>query len=79
MIASRLIKEDILPLNLTDTVREALGRMNEYKVSHFPVVAEGRFIGGVSEKDIDNATAANNDISLAKITAAVKVAIVHII
>ena len=54
MIASRLIKEDILPLRLTDTAREALSRMNEYKVSHFPVTAEGRFIGVVSEKDIDN-------------------------
>ncbi len=62
MIASRLIKEDILPLNLTDTVREALGRMNEYKVSHFPVVAEGRFIGVVSEKDIDNQENIDGDL-----------------
>ena len=54
MIASRLIKEDILPLKITDTVREALSRMNEYKVSHFPVAGEGKFLGVVSEKDIDN-------------------------
>lgn len=52
MIASLLIKEEILPLNLTDTANEALIRMNEYKVSHFPVADDGRFIGVISEKDI---------------------------
>lgn len=54
MIASLLIKEDILPLKLTDTASEALSRMNEYKVSHFPVVDEGNFVGVISEKDIYN-------------------------
>jgi len=54
MIALHLIKEDILPLTITDTASEALGRMNEYKVSHFPVVDDGFFIGVISEKDIYN-------------------------
>lgn len=62
MIASRLIKEDILPLNLTDTANEALNRMNEYKVSHFPVTDGGRFIGVVSEKDIYNHENLNREL-----------------
>ena len=54
MNASILITEEILPLSLNDTASEALSRMNEYKVSHFPVVHEGRFFGVISEKDIYN-------------------------
>ena len=54
MIALQLINEDILPLTITDTANEALSRMNEYKVSHFPVVDDGFFIGVISEKDIYN-------------------------
>lgn len=54
MIASRLIKEEIIPLNITDTANEALSRMNEYKVSHFPVADNGHFVGVISEKDIYN-------------------------
>lgn len=54
MIASILIKEDILPLDIHDNVEEALTRMNDYKVSHFPVVDSGKFIGVISDSDIDN-------------------------
>jgi len=54
MIASRLIKEDILPLDLNDSFEEAMSRMNEYKVSHFPVADNGNFIGVIAEKDIYN-------------------------
>lgn len=52
MIASRLIKEDILALNIHDTVDEAISRMIEYKVSNFPVTDEGQFVGMVTEKEI---------------------------
>lgn len=54
MIASRLIKEEILPLLVTDTANEALSRMMEYKVAHFPVVDNRHFVGVISEKDIYN-------------------------
>ncbi len=54
MIALRLIKEEILPLLVTDTANEALSRMIEYKVVHFPVVDNGHFVGVISEKDIYN-------------------------
>lgn len=55
MIASTLIKEDILPLQLIDTNEEALLRMNEYKVSQFPVCEEGKLLGLIMEKDIIDA------------------------
>ena len=54
MKASQLIKEDIMPLSLTDYASEALNRMNEYRVSHFPVADNGKFIGVISEEDILN-------------------------
>lgn len=52
MIAKQLINEDVLPLLRTDTVQEALKRMDEYKVWHFPVVDQGVFIGMVIEKEL---------------------------
>jgi acetoin utilization protein AcuB len=52
MIASRLINEDILPLGPKDNIGEALARMNDYKVTNFPVADNGKFIGVISERDI---------------------------
>ncbi len=52
MIASALIKEDVLPLQVTDTVEDALFRMNEYKSTHFPVCEEGKLIGLLMEKEL---------------------------
>lgn len=66
MIASLLIKEDILPLNLDDDIEEALGRMSEYNVSHFPVTDNGRFVGVIAEEDIFNLD--NYDIKLRNIS-----------
>jgi len=54
MKASQLIKEDIIPLNITDNASEALNRMNEYNTSHFPIADNGKFIGVISEVDIFN-------------------------
>ncbi len=54
MIASMLIKEDILPLQINDSMDSALSAMNEYKVSHFPVVNGNKFAGIITEKDILN-------------------------
>jgi len=56
MIAKQLISEDIFPLSLSNTANEALSRMIEYKVSHFPVVENGKFIGVISEQNIYNHT-----------------------
>ena len=62
MKASQLIKEDILPLNITDNASEALSKMNEYKTSHFPVIDNGKFIGVISEADIFNHENINNSL-----------------
>ncbi len=64
MIASRLIHEDILALSSSDSIGEALSRMNEYKVSHFPVVKGEQFLGVISEKDIEYLE--NHDVELKK-------------
>jgi len=62
MKASQLIKEDITPISLTDSASEALNRMNEYKVSHFPVADNGKFIGVISEEDIFNHEDIKNEL-----------------
>lgn len=52
MIARHLISEEILPLKTSDTGREALSWMDEYKVSHLPIVNNEVFLGLISEQDI---------------------------
>ncbi|MCF8349489.1 MAG: CBS domain-containing protein [Bacteroidales bacterium] len=52
MIARQLIQEEVLPLLFTETVSQALVRMDDYKVSHFPVVDQGFFQGVVVEKEL---------------------------
>jgi len=52
MIARQLIQEEVLPLLFTETVSQALVRMDDYKVSHFPVVDQGFFQGVVIEKEL---------------------------
>lgn len=63
MIASKLISEDILPLTLSDTLKEALNRMQEYRVMHFPVADNGMLIGVISEKDIYSYPKSNDIIN----------------
>jgi acetoin utilization protein AcuB len=52
MKAIELISEDIPPLTHTDTGEKALRWMEEFKVSHFPVLKNGNFVGVISESDI---------------------------
>lgn len=52
MIAYNIITEEIPPLNHTDTGEKALQWMEEFKVSHLPVLKNGNFVGVVSENDI---------------------------
>jgi len=52
MIARQLIQEEVLPLLFTETVSQAFARMDDYKVSHFPVVDQGFFQGVVVEKEL---------------------------
>jgi acetoin utilization protein AcuB len=52
MKAIELITEEIPPLVHTDTGDKALRWMDEFKVSHLPVLKNGNFVGVISESDI---------------------------
>ena len=52
MRALNLITEEIPPLTHSDTGEKALNWMDEFKVSHLPVLKFGVFVGLVSEADI---------------------------
>ena len=52
MKAKELIAEEIPNLTHTDTGEKALRWMDEFKVSHLPVLKNGNFVGVISESDI---------------------------
>lgn len=52
MRAIELITEEIPPLTHTDTGEKALRWMDEFKVSHLPVLKNGNFVGVLSESDV---------------------------
>ncbi|MCO4814278.1 MAG: CBS domain-containing protein [Flavobacteriales bacterium] len=52
MIAIDLINDEIPPLKHSDTAEKALNWMDEFKVSHLPVLKDGNYVGMVSENDI---------------------------
>ncbi len=52
MIAKQLISDLIVPLKSSDTAATALSLMDDYRVSHMPIVNNVEFLGLVSEKDI---------------------------
>lgn len=54
MIARQLISDEIMPLKTSDTGTKALKWMDEYKVSHLPIVNNDNFLGVISEQDIYN-------------------------
>lgn len=53
MLAKTLISEVIPTLRTSDTGLTALRLMDEYKVSHLPIVNNEDFLGLISEDDID--------------------------
>lgn len=60
MRAIDLITEEIPPLMHTDSGEKALNWMEEFKVSHLPVLKNGNFVGLISESDLLDQT----DLSL---------------
>jgi CBS domain-containing protein len=54
MRALSLITEDIPPLTHNDTGERALNWMDEFKVSHLPVLKDGNFVGVISETEVLN-------------------------
>lgn len=71
MIEERLISHDIIPLRTSDSGSQALSLMDEWKVSHLPIVNNENFLGLISEEDILNSNTpdealGNHDLSLSK-------------
>ena len=54
MIIKELLSETIAPLNPSDSAAFALGIMDEFKISHLPIVQDLSFQGLISESDIYN-------------------------
>ena len=52
MYARELISEDVPPLKTSDTGERALAWMDEFRVSHLPIVNNVDFLGLISESDI---------------------------
>ncbi|HEU4718564.1 MAG TPA: CBS domain-containing protein [Bacteroidia bacterium] len=52
MLASQLINDDIPPLKVEDTAEKALRWMDEFRVSHLPVINGKEFIGLISDDDL---------------------------
>lgn len=52
MLTVDLINNNIPRLRLQDTVGKALQLINDFRVSHLPVVTEDKFLGLISEEDL---------------------------
>ena len=61
MRALSLITEDIPPLTHNDTGERALNWMDEFKVSHLPVLKVGNFVGVISETEVLNKMVCNSN------------------
>jgi len=54
MFAKDMMTNDIVPLKTSDTGQEALSWMDEYRLSHLPIVNNTEFLGLISDLDIYN-------------------------
>jgi CBS domain-containing protein len=52
MLTAELINNNIPRLQLQDSVTKALQLINDYRVTHLPVVSEGKYLGIISEDDL---------------------------
>jgi CBS domain-containing protein len=52
MTAKDLINDDIPPIKLSETADKALGWMDEFRVSHLPVIQGKKFIGMIGDSDL---------------------------
>lgn len=52
MLAKNLLSDYVTPLKTSDEAVNALAFMDEYRISHMPIVNDQKFLGLVSESDI---------------------------
>lgn len=64
MLTIELINNNIPRLQLQDPVSKALGLINDFRVTHLPVVADDKYLGLVSEDDLMDAEEAKMPIEL---------------
>lgn len=55
MLTIELINNNIPRLKLQDTVSKALQLINDFRVTHLPVVADEKYLGLISEEDLQDA------------------------
>lgn len=55
MLTSNLINKNIPRLQLQDRISKALQLTNDFRLSHLPVVSDGKFLGLMSEEDLMDA------------------------
>lgn len=53
MTAKELVSDIIVPLKTSDTIETAISMMDEFKVSHLPIVNNLSYLGLVSEADLE--------------------------
>jgi acetoin utilization protein AcuB len=71
MLAKELISDVIIPLKTSDTGQYAIRLMEEFKVSHLPIVNNVDFLGLISEEDLytlndPKEVIGNHNLSLAR-------------
>lgn len=60
MIIEQMMSRNVLTLNPTNTIKEAISMLREKKVRHLPIIDEkGGVVGVVTERDIKDATPSN--------------------
>ena len=52
MLTKEFINNNIPRLQLQDTVSKALQLINDFKLTHLPVISEEKFLGLISEEDL---------------------------
>jgi CBS domain-containing protein len=67
MIARDLITEEIPPLKPNEPALKAVSWMDEFKVSHLPVVDGRDFLGIISESDLLDLDSASNSINESRV------------
>ena len=68
MIAKELITDSILPLKPGDTGTFALAQMDEYRLSHLPIVNDQVFLGVISDKEIFALHEPENEVGTYKLS-----------
>jgi acetoin utilization protein AcuB len=64
MLTAELINNNIPRLKLQDTVGKALRLINDYRVTHLPVVSEDKYLGLISEDDLLDADDEKSPVEL---------------